>query len=233
MGDPEPLVELRDVGYSYGGSSPTRALSAVNLTISRGEFVSIVGPSGSGKSTLLHLIGALERPTSGELRIAGHNVSNMDTEERASLRRNVIGFVFQFHYLLPDFTVLENVLMPASIAHGQPTREDREEAVTLLKRVGLVDRMHHRATDISGGQQQRVAIARALAGGKPLVLADEPTGNLDTHASDEAFALMREFHSSLGVTFVVITHNPDLARRSDRVISITDGRLASDEAITL
>ncbi len=231
MDEPSPLVELRSVGYSYGGKSPTRALQDFSLTINPGEFVSIVGPSGSGKSTLLHLIGALQQPTEGEMWIAGTSISKLSIEARASLRRKVIGFVFQFHYLLPDFTVLENVLMPACIAHGKPTPADREEAITLLKRVGLGERMHYRATDISGGQQQRAAIARALAGGKPLVLADEPTGNLDTHAGNDAFALMREFHRSMGVTFVVITHNPELARRCDRVITITDGRLASDEVI--
>ncbi len=232
MDERSSLVELRSVGYSYGGRSPTRALQDVSLTIKPGEYVSIVGPSGSGKSTLLHLIGALQQPTEGELWIAGASVSNMSVEARASLRRKVIGFVFQFHYLLPDFTVLENVLMPACIAHGKPTRADREEAVSLLNRVGLGERMHYRATDISGGQQQRAAIARALAGGKPLVLADEPTGNLDTHAGNDAFALMREFHRTMGVTFIVITHNPDLAKRCDRVITIEDGSLASDEVMT-
>lgn len=231
MGEQDPLIELRGVGHCYSGKSPTRVLTDINISIDRGEFISIVGPSGSGKSTLLHMIGALDSPTEGELRIGGTLVSSLNSEERASLRRTTVGFVFQFHYLLPDFTVLENVLMPANIAHRQATKEDRQEAVDLLQRVGLTDRMNYRATDISGGQQQRAAVARALAGRKPLVLADEPTGNLDTRTGDEIFALMREFHRTLGVTFVVITHNPALAERSDRVLSIMDGKLEYDRRI--
>ena len=221
-------MELTEVGKVYGAKIQTRVLTGVSFTVQQGEFASIVGPSGSGKSTLLNLIGALDRPTEGAVRIGGETLSGLDDEGLARLRCAYLGFIFQFHYLMPDFTALENVLMPAAIANGRPTRAQRAEATTLFERIGLADRMHNRATDLSGGQQQRVAIARALAGRKPLVLADEPTGNLDTANSREIFRLMREFNRTDGVTFLFVTHDHDLAEQTDRVLSIIDGRLAED-----
>lgn len=223
-----PIVEMEGVGKVYGTKVQTRVLTEITFTIQRGEFAAIIGPSGSGKSTLLNLIGALDTPTEGTVKIGGETLGGLDDEGLASLRRRYLGFIFQFHYLLPDFTVLENVLMPFSVAHGSPSRKERQEAKELLERVGLKDRINNRATDISGGQQQRVAIARALAGRKPLVLADEPTGNLDTENSSEVFALMRDFNKRDGTTFLIVTHDPQLANRTDRIISVIDGRIASD-----
>jgi lipoprotein-releasing system ATP-binding protein len=219
---------MEGVGKVYGTKIQTRVLSDVAFTIEQGEFAAIVGPSGSGKSTLLNLIGALDKPSEGVVRIGGETLGQLDDEGLARLRRKYLGFIFQFHYLLPDFSVLENVLMPFSIAHGSPTRAERKEAIELLERVGLKERIHNRATDISGGQQQRVAIARALAGRKPLVLADEPTGNLDTENSREIFRLMRDFNSHDGTTFLLVTHDMDIARSTDRIISVIDGKIASD-----
>ncbi len=223
-----PIVQMEKVGKVYGTKIQTRVLTDVTFTVQQGEFAAIIGPSGSGKSTLLNLIGALDKPTEGAVKIGGETLSGLDDEGLARLRRRYLGFIFQFHYLLPDFTALENVLMPFSVAHGAPTRQERKEAIELLERVGLKDRMNNRATDISGGQQQRVAIARALAGRKPLVLADEPTGNLDTENSNEVFALMRDFNLKDGTTFLIVTHDPNLAERTDRIISVIDGRIAHD-----
>jgi lipoprotein-releasing system ATP-binding protein len=225
-----PLVELVGVGKVYGEQIKTRALEGVSFAVYPGEFAAIVGPSGSGKSTLLHLIGALDTPSEGTVRIGGENVQGLDDEGLARLRRRYLGYIFQFHYLLPEFTALENVLMPFAIEHGSPTRAERQEARDLLERVGLKDRMNNRATDLSGGQQQRVAIARALAGKKPLVLADEPTGNLDTKNSREIFRLMREFNAQDGTTFLLVTHDEHLAENTDRIISVVDGRIASDQS---
>jgi lipoprotein-releasing system ATP-binding protein len=226
------IVELADVVKEYGTKIRTRVLHGVSFAVAAGEFAAIVGPSGSGKSTLLNLIGALDRPTEGLVRIAGETLSNLDDEGLARLRRRHLGFIFQFHYLLPDFTALENVLMPLEIANGRANREQVSEAKTLLERVGLKDRIHNRATDLSGGQQQRVAIARALSGRKSLVLADEPTGNLDQENGHEVFRLMREFNQQDGTTFLLVTHDPALAEQTDRIISIVDGRVAEDRQVS-
>lgn len=228
---PSPLVELISVGRVYGTKYQTRALSDVNIKVDHGEFAAIIGPSGSGKSTLLNLIGALDRPSEGTVRIGGESLSELDDGGLARLRRRYLGFIFQFHYLMPDFTALENVLMPFALDHGEATKQERQEAIELLERVGLKDKMRNRATDLSGGQQQRVAIARALAGRKPLVLADEPTGNLDTNNSQEIFRLMREFNVRENTTFLLVTHDPHLAEQTDRIISIVDGKIASDRSV--
>jgi lipoprotein-releasing system ATP-binding protein len=227
-----PIVSLEKVVKEYGTKFKTRVLHGVSFSVQPGEFAAIIGPSGSGKSTLLNLIGALDKPTEGTLRIGGETLSGLDDEGLAALRRRYLGFIFQFHYLLPDFTALENVLMPSAIANSTPTKAQREEAKALLERVGLKDKMKNRATDLSGGQQQRVAIARALAGKKPLILADEPTGNLDQENGHEAFQLMREFNAQDGVTFLIVTHDPELANQTDRVISIVDGHIAEDRRTT-
>lgn len=163
--------------------------------------------------------------------ISGESLGTLDDEGLARLRRQYVGFIFQFHYLLPDFTALENVLMPFYVAHSTPTKQEVKEAKELMERVGLKDRMNNRATDLSGGQQQRVAIARALAGRKPLILADEPTGNLDTQTGSEIFRTMRDFNEQDGTTFLLVTHDPHFAEQTDRVISVVDGRIAEDRAV--
>ena len=228
---PDEILQLENVTRVYGTVNQTRALNGVSLSVKKGEFAAIVGPSGSGKSTLLNLIGALDRPSEGVVRIGGESLSELDDEGLARLRRRYLGFIFQFHYLMPDFSALENVLMPFSLDHGSPSEVEIQEAKSLLERVGLKDKMKNRATDLSGGQQQRVAIARALAGKKPLILADEPTGNLDTENSHEAFRLMREFNKTEGTTFLLVTHDPELAERADRIISIVDGKVAQDRKV--
>ncbi len=229
--NPKEIVQLQNVARVYGTVNLTHALRDVSFTVEQGEFTAIVGPSGSGKSTLLNLIGALDRPSSGIVRIGGESLSELDDSGLARLRRRYLGFIFQFHYLMPDFTALENVLMPFALDHGSPTSQETKEAKELLERVGLKDRMNNRSTDLSGGQQQRVAIARALSGKKPIVLADEPTGNLDTENSLEAFRLMREFNERDKTTFLLVTHDPGLAERTDRIISIVDGRVYEDRKV--
>ncbi|HSV73257.1 MAG TPA: ABC transporter ATP-binding protein [Chthonomonadales bacterium] len=222
------LIALDQVGKVYPGPNATRALRDINLTVCPGEFVAILGPSGSGKSTLLHLAGALDRPTEGTVRIAGESLTDLDDEGLARLRRRHIGFIFQFHYLMPDFNVLENVLMPTALSDGWGNRAAEREARELLERVGLGDKWRNRATDLSGGQQQRVAVARALAGGKSLVLADEPTGNLDTRNSHAVFRLLREFRDREGTTFMIVTHDLHLASQADRIVTIVDGSVEDD-----
>lgn len=224
----ETVVELEGVGKVYEGAVPTRALQDVNLKVEAGEFVAILGPSGSGKSTLLHLLGALDTPTEGTVRIAGQDVSKLDDDGLAKLRGKHLGFVFQFHHLMPDFTALENVLMPTFAVCGPPSASQIDEAKSVLSRVGLEGKERSRATDLSGGQQQRVAIARALMGGKTIVLADEPTGNLDTVNGKSVFRLMREFNQRDGITFMIVTHDLALAMYADRIIHVIDGKIAND-----
>jgi lipoprotein-releasing system ATP-binding protein len=229
MAEAPPLLEVVDVVKEYGESVRTPALRGVSLTLRAGEMAALIGPSGSGKSTLLHLIGLLDRPTSGALRLNGQDPSTLPEPALAALRGRSLGFVFQFHHLLPAFTALENVMLPAFGDEGRLTNETRERAAALLRAVGLEDKLHARATQLSGGQKQRVAIARALSRNPPLVLADEPTGNLDTVSSNEVFELMRRFHRERGVSFLVVTHDARIADRCDRVIEIIDGRIARDE----
>jgi len=226
----ERLLELEAVRKSYGIGTEVEAkvLHGIDLTIDRGEFTALVGPSGSGKTTLLNLIGLLEPPTAGSYRLLGRETSTLPEQEITALRALSIGFVFQFHHLLPAFTAAENVLMPGLIANGPSTRKDRERAVALLGDVGLADRVDFLPRKLSGGQQQRVAIARSLSLAPPLVLADEPTGNLDTHSADEVFALMRRFNEQKGTAFLIVTHDPRLARRCDRIVQLIDGMIAGD-----
>jgi lipoprotein-releasing system ATP-binding protein len=190
-----------------------------------GEFAALIGPSGSGKSTLLHLIGLLERPTSGRILIAGREIDALDEAGMTVLRGRTLGFVFQFHHLLPEFTALENVVMPTLIDQGRASRAMRERGKWLLGKVGLGDALDKKPSALSGGMQQRVAIARALAMNPPLVLADEPTGNLDSHTADDIFALLREFNREEGSAFLVVTHDPRLAARCDRRVELMDGQI--------
>lgn len=227
-----PLIALQGVRKSYnlGLPSEVEVLHGVDLCIQPGEFIALVGPSGSGKSTLLNVLGLLERMSSGSYRVQGRETSDLDDDGLTLLRRQSLGFVFQFHHLLPAFTALENVTLPALMAQGVVTGQDRRRAMDLLEAVGLEKALHKKPAELSGGMQQRVAIARALVQQPPLVLADEPTGNLDTQSSQEVFALMRQIHHDLGTAFLIVTHDPRLAQQCDRVVEIVDGQIARDMA---
>ncbi|HBW63215.1 ABC transporter ATP-binding protein [Comamonas kerstersii] len=227
-----PLIALQGVRKSYnlGLPSEVEVLHGVDLCIQPGEFIALVGPSGSGKSTLLNVLGLLERMSSGSYQLQGRETSDLDDDGLTLLRRQSLGFVFQFHHLLPAFTALENVTLPALMAQGVVTGQDRRRAMDLLEAVGLEKALHKKPAELSGGMQQRVAIARALVQQPPLVLADEPTGNLDTQSSQEVFALLRQIHRDLGTAFLIVTHDPRLAQQCDRVVEIVDGQIARDMA---
>ena len=227
-----PVLVVENVVKEYGDAARTRALDGVSLRLDRGELTALIGPSGSGKSTLLNIIGLLDRPTSGRVILGGTDTTHLDDAQLTALRARMLGFVFQFHHLLTAFTALENVLLPAWGNRGVSTREDRVAAEKILRAVGLGDRMNYNAANLSGGQQQRVAIARALVHEPALVLADEPTGNLDTASSDEVFALMRKFNRELGTTVLVVTHDPRIAEGCDRIVELVDGKVVSDRAST-
>jgi lipoprotein-releasing system ATP-binding protein len=222
-----PILLLDDIRKSYNLGTPveTEVLHGISLALQEAEFVALKGPSGSGKSTLLNIIGLLEPPTAGRLSIGGQAAEALDDAALTRLRGATIGFVFQFHHLLPAFTALENVLLPSIIAHGTATPEAEAMARELLARVGLKGAEYKRPGELSGGMQQRVAIARALSLKPRLILADEPTGNLDTVSADEVFTLLREFNRDHGSACLIVTHDPRLAARCDRVIELVDGRL--------
>ena len=213
------------------GEEETKVLKGIDLSFRRGEFVSLMGPSGSGKSTLLAILGTLLKPTSGEVELVGNALSSLDEKSVTRFRNLHIGFVFQFHHLLPDFTALENVLFPSYPRRSRDPDADRTRAVELLHRVGLVDRINFRATKLSGGQKQRVAIARALMNAPDIILADEPTGNLDRETGEKVLVLMRELCAELGTLFLISTHDEAIAAESDRVVRILDGRVVSDEGM--
>jgi lipoprotein-releasing system ATP-binding protein len=221
------IVETRQVKKTYnpGTDRAVAVLHSVDMTACSGEFIAIIGQSGSGKSTLLNILGALDKPTEGEAYIDGIEIGSLDALGLARLRGEKIGFVFQFHHLLEEFTCLENVLMPVAIRKGRPESADTAYAKELLDRVGLTTQLHKRATQMSGGQQQRTAIVRALTNRPRVVLADEPTGNLDSRSGAEVFALMREIAAELGVAFLMVTHDDRLAHQADRILRIEDGFL--------
>jgi len=225
----DPILLVEQVIREYGEHVRTRALAGVDLTLQPGELTALTGPSGSGKSTLLNIVGLLDRPTSGRVILAGTDTSSLDERALTAFRARTLGFVFQFHHLLPAFTAVENVMLPEWADRGMPTREMRTRANAILDAVGLSDRAEFKTTDLSGGQQQRVAIARALVRRPPLVLADEPTGNLDTKSATEIFELMRRFNRELGTTFLIVTHDQRIAERCNRIVEIVDGRVESDE----
>ncbi len=233
MADASPhaaeVLRLEGVRKSYNIGQPneTEVLHGIDLSLKRGEFAALIGPSGSGKSTLLNIIGLLDRPTHGRVVIDGHDTATLDDAGITALRGHSIGFVFQYHYLISAFTALENVMMPMLANGGFPTPEMRDHAAGLIARVGLTQWQDNGASNMSGGQQQRVAIARALAMRPSLILADEPTGNLDTGSANAVFALMQEVNRTLGTSFLVVTHNLDLARRCGRIIEVVDGRLSA------
>lgn len=226
------LLEARGVQKHYrgGDGAEVRVLEGIDLRVGQGEMIAIVGASGSGKSTLLHVLGALERPTAGTVCIAGDDVSKMPDEPLSTLRNLRLGFVFQFHHLLKEFSALENVMMPLRIA-GQSKSASRDRARELLDRVGLTPRASHRPSELSGGEQQRTAVARALAMSPSVILADEPSGNLDHHSAESLHDLLGTLGSDLGVGLVVVTHNRSLASRAGRVLLLADGRLADTSGV--
>jgi len=224
-----PLVSFTGVARFYGeGGGLVRALAGVDLTIGRGEFIAIMGPSGSGKSTAMNIIGCLDRPTGGSFRFLGVEVNGLTQDQRALLRRNFIGFVFQGFNLLNRTTAIENVELPL-IYRGMGRHERRERAMEALHLVGLDGREHHTPGELSGGQQQRVAIARAIVTDPLLLLADEPTGNLDSARSQEIMELIARLNEERGITVVMVTHEPDMAAHAHRIIRFVDGHIASDE----
>jgi putative ABC transport system ATP-binding protein len=225
-GWPIPVIEIRRASrvYDMGGLTVPALLDA-DLRVEQGEFLAIVGPSGSGKSTLMNLVGCLDRPTSGEVRLVGRSVADLDDDGLAAMRSRFIGFIFQSYNLLPRTTALENVAAPL-LYQGVGRRERLDRARDTLERVGLGDRTGHQPTELSGGQQQRVAIARALVTNPPLILADEPTGNLDSHSGAEVMGILRSLHAS-GRTVVLITHDAEVASSAQRQVHIRDGRLTA------
>lgn len=211
------------------GAAAREVLRDVTFAMSRGEFAALTGPSGSGKSTLLYILGGLDRPDSGTVEVAGISLNQVSDDELATLRNRLIGFVYQFHFLLPEFSALENVLLPLWARGRGLSAEDRAWAEELLYRVGLQDKRHRLPRELSGGEQQRVAVARALAGRPAILLADEPTGNLDSKNAKAVYDLFRQLHEELGQTILVVTHDPHWAEASDRVLHLLDGQIVSDE----
>lgn len=225
----EIVLELKGLEKSYGKKVVTQVLKGIDLTFYKGEFIAIIGQSGSGKSTLLNMIGSLDKPTGGKIIFKGTDISIYSNDEMARFRSRSIGFVFQFHYLLPEFTVLENVLMPTWIKSGKDSEKERERAVQLLEYVGLGKYLDRNSSDLSGGQQQRVAIARALINGADIILADEPTGNLDSDSSRQIYNLLREINREFKTTFIIVTHDQRISGLCDRIIEIMDGKITRDE----
>lgn len=221
-------LELKNITKVYGEKVKTKVLNNTDLTINEGEFVSIIGQSGSGKSTLLNIMGTLSKGSSGTLYINGINVEGMNKNELADLRNSELGFIFQFHYILPEFTVIENILMPYSISGKKVNKEILERANELIDLVGLTKVKNNMATDLSGGQQQRAAIARALINSPKIILADEPTGNLDSNTTNDIYNLLRDINKKYNTTFVIITHDNRIAEKADRVIEVLDGNIIKD-----
>ncbi len=228
----EEVMRLQGLRKSYNVGKPTEVevLHGLDLRLQRRDFAALVGSSGSGKSTLLNVIGLLDQPTSGELFLLGEPTRTMDDAGRTALRGNAIGFVFQFHHLIQAFTALENVLMPLMVATGKPTAEQIEHGRSLLAQVGLEGLEQRKPDQLSGGQQQRVAVARALVTRPALLLADEPTGNLDTKSAAEVFELFRKFNREFGCAVLLVTHDPRMSAQCDRTIELVDGNIASDGA---
>jgi lipoprotein-releasing system ATP-binding protein len=227
----QPLIEARSVTRILPGVVPTTLVRDVSLSIAAHEFVAITGPSGSGKSSLLYLLGLLDVPTSGEIVIRGRATAQMSEEERAHIRLSLLGFVFQFHFLLPEFTVLDNVTLPMRALGKLSPSEMQRRASDLLGSLGLGDHRYKLPDQLSGGQRQRVAVARALANEPPVILADEPTGSLDSKSSEQVFTVLRDLVEKQGKTVIAVTHDLGLAARMDRQIELLDGRTVSDRLL--
>lgn len=222
------ILQLSNVSKVYGDKIKTQVLNNFNLGIQEGSFNSIIGQSGSGKSTLLNIIGTLDVPTSGDVKINGISTQKLTKKQLATLRNQTLGFIFQFHYLLPEYTVLENILMPYRMQNKKVTTEVMDRALHLIDVVGLSKVKNNLATNLSGGQQQRTAIARALMNQPKIILADEPTGNLDSDTTDQIYDLMRSINQTMNTTFLIITHDQSVAERTDRIIEIKDGKIILD-----
>lgn len=226
----DSMISLKGVNKIYGTDVKTQVLDDVNLEIAAKSFNAIIGASGSGKSTLLNIIGTLDRPTSGDIFINGIKTSKMSKNALAALRNETIGFVFQFHYLLPEFTAYENVLLPWQIKNGRVTPEIRKRALDLMDLMGLSKVANNNATKMSGGQQQRTAIARSLINSPKIILADEPTGNLDSESTETVYDILRDINENYNTTFLIITHDRRIAQKTDRIIEIQDGKISLDVA---
>ncbi len=222
---PKIILRVLDIHKSYPmGAGVLPVLKGISFSVEEGEILAVVGPSGVGKSTLLHVIGMLDRPTRGAVEIDGHTITETDDQKLAQMRNLTTGFIFQAHHLLPEFTALENVMLPGMIA-GRPVEELEPEAMRLLRAVGVAERAQHRPNELSGGEQQRTAVARALINHPRLLLADEPSGNLDTAAAESLHRMLWDLSRSLRQTLVIVTHNRELAERADRIIELYDGRI--------
>ena len=221
MGD--ILLQTKGITKVYGEKIKTQVLHGIDITLNTQELVSIIGPSGCGKTTLLNIVGTLDNATSGEIYFKDQNISSLNDEQISEFRNQNLGFIFQFHHLLPEFTALENVLIPTWIKQKKASRKEEQRAVELLEIVGLKDRINNKATDLSGGQQQRVAIARALINSPKLLLADEPTGNLDSETTVQIYELFKKINKELHTTMLIVTHDSNLAQKSDRIIEMKDG----------
>ncbi len=224
------ILELKNITKTYGsGETKFDALKNINLIFREGEFVTIIGPSGSGKTTLLNILGALDSPTSGEIIFKNKNISGMNSEELAIFRNEALGFVFQFHHLLPEFSLKENVLIPQWLGSNTTENKDKEnEAIEILKFMGLENKINSPVSNLSGGQQQRGAIARALIKKPAIILADEPTGNLDTESSAQILNLLKDINKKYKSCFIIVTHDLSIAKISDRTIKIVDGKIVED-----
>ncbi|MGK0468412.1 ABC transporter ATP-binding protein [Clostridium sp.] len=222
------VITLKDINKIYGTAVKTQVLFDTNLSFEEGSFNSIIGQSGSGKSTLLNIMGTLDEPTSGEVYISGKRTDSMSKNALAALRNKTIGFVFQFHYLLPEFTAIENVLIPYMMNNPKPSKEIIERAEEFMNLVGIYKVKDNLATNMSGGLQQRTAIARALINNPKIILADEPTGNLDSESTENIYTILRDINEKFKTTFIIITHDRRIAEKTDRIIEIKDGRINMD-----
>ncbi|CAD6492686.1 MAG: putative ABC transporter ATP-binding protein [Candidatus Argoarchaeum ethanivorans] len=222
------IIQITNLTKVYGDGVKIKALDNVNLTIGRGEFMAIVGPSGSGKSTLLNMIGILDTPTSGTITLDGVNITKASEKERSEMRNQKLGFIFQYHHLLPDFNAVENVMMPLLINGIKPANA-RTKAYKMLEEVGLGERINHRPRQLSGGENQRVAIARALANSPDIVIGDELTGNLDSKTSEKIYELLRKLNREYNQTFILVTHDEQMAEKTERIIRLVDGKITEDK----